>query len=378
MTTLPRPFCPSLIGSARQSMSMSSPVAWRRLATMGCLLISTLACATDAPRLQLQPAQLKAMGVVVQAVDARNVSLGPYAGTVSLPPSRLRLVTAPWAGLVSVLHVSEGDAVRAGQVLVTLDSPGGVEQANAARAARAQIDLSRQVLLRDEALFKEGLIPRARLDAAMAQVRQDELLMQSRQAAAAMPGTRWVGGKLQLLAPMDGVVLGKTATLGDRVEAGAPLVHIGQAGHWWVDMRIPVADAVAVRQGQAVGLQAGAQAHQASVSAVGLAVDAASQTVMVRAQVTGQRDAPLRWGQAVEARILTGAVGTVGVPDTAIVEWQGQPAVWVEEAPGKLRLQPVPLAERRGALSTVRGVPAQSRVVVQGAAALKAALDARP
>jgi hypothetical protein len=100
--------------------------------------------------------------------------------------------------------------------------------------------------------------------------------------------------------------------------------------------------------------------------------------VVVRAQVFAGGDAPLRWGQAVEARILQGASDTMGVPEAAIVEWQGQPAVWVEDAPGNLRLQPVPQAQRRGALSSVRGIPAQSRVVIQGAAALKAALGARP
>jgi cobalt-zinc-cadmium efflux system membrane fusion protein len=330
---------------------------------------------------KLSPAQVQAMGVSVQTVSATAASMGPYAGTVSLPPARLRRVAAPWPGLVAQLQVSEGDTVKAGQVLATLLSPNGVEQSNAARAARGQQELSQQNLQRDEALFKEGLIPRSRLEASRSQARQDELATQSRQAVAQTPDARWEGGRLQILAPLSGVVLGRTVTLGERVEAGAQLMHIGQPGGWWVDVRVPVGDAAQIQPGQAVMLGEGVAVSQATVSAVGMAVDAATQTVLVRAQVAGapkQAGPSLRWGQAVSVQVQQGAGATVGLPDAAIVEWQGEPAVWLQEAEGSFRLASVQQAQRKAGQSTVQGLPPGARVVVRGTAALKALLDARP
>jgi cobalt-zinc-cadmium efflux system membrane fusion protein len=331
--------------------------------------------------LQLSTAQVQAMGVVSAPVRAAAAALGPYTATVSLPPARLRRVTAPWPGLVAQVQVSEGDTVKAGQVLAMLVSPDGLQTLNAARAAGSQQTLSQQSLQRDEALYKEGLIPRSRLEASRSQAHQAELAVQSQQAAAQMPDVRWVNGRLAVLAPIAGVVLDKTVDMGQRVDAGSPLMHIGQAGNWWVELRVPVVDAARMRTGQAVSLGEAGDACQATVSAVGLGVDAASQTVLVRAQVKSaahESACPLRWGQALAARVLEASAQTVGLPDTAITAWQGGAAVWVQEAPGRFRLQPVQQAQRRGQASTVQGLPVDARVVVQGSTTLKAMLDARP
>lgn len=355
------------------------------LALCGIGLVGpVLAQATTKPlelTLQLSPAQVQAMGVVSAPVRAAAAALGPYTATVSLPPARLRRVTAPWPGLVTQLQVSEGDTVKAGQVLATLVSPDGLQVLNAARAAGSQQTLSHLSLQRDEALYKEGLIPRSRLEASRSQARQAELAVQSQQAAAQLPDVRWVNGRLAVLAPIAGVVLDKTVDMGERVDAGAPLMHIGQAGPWWVALRVPVADAARIRPGQAVNLGEQTEACQGTVSAVGLGVDATSQTVLVRAQVkpsAPDKACTLHWGQALAARVQDASAPTVGLPDTALTAWQGGAAVWVQEPQGRFRLQPVQQAQRRGAASTVQGLPADARVVVQGTAALKAMLDARP
>jgi cobalt-zinc-cadmium efflux system membrane fusion protein len=369
-------------------MKIRNPASMARLGVLALCGIglpgAVQAQATAKPpelTLQLSPAQVPAMGLVMAPVRAATAALGPYAATVSLPPARLRRVTAPWPALVAQMQVSEGDSVKAGQVLATLVSPDGLQALNAARAAGSQHMLSQQSLQRDEALYKEGLIPRSRLETSRSQARQAELAVQSQQAATQMPDVRWVNGRLAVLAPIAGVVLDKTVDMGQRVDAGNALMHIGQAGHWWVELRVPVADAARIRNGQVVRLGEQTDACQATVSAVGLGVDAASQTVLVRALVKPSADesaCPLRWGQAMAARVQDASAQTVGLPDTAITAWQGGAAVWVQEAQGRFRLQPVQQAQRRGTASTVQGLPTHTRVVVHGTAALKAMLDARP
>ena len=248
----------------------------------------------------------------------------------------------------------------------------GVDQTRQARIAGSQADLQRQALARDEALFQAGLIPQSRLEATRAQARQAEWAQQGRQAAASLPGVRWSGDRLEVLAPMAGTVMGPLPSSGERVEAGAALAHVGQAGDWQFELKVPVRDAAQIQVGQAVEVDGLAGA--ARVQAVGLSVDPGSQTVLVRAQWAGAPSA-LRWGQAIAVRVLADQAGAVSVPDSALVDWQGHSAVWLEQGSGQFKLQTVQQARRQGGQASLVGLDAQARVVTRGAVALKAILQ---
>jgi RND family efflux transporter MFP subunit len=329
------------------------------------------------PVLSLQPAQVLALGLRTQTVGAAGAAaVARYPAVVTIPTAQQRVLASPLPALVESVNVSAGDTVRAGQVLVVLRSAQAQELQHDVHVSRTQASLAGNTLVRDEQLFREGLIPQARLEATRAQAGLAAEQRDERQSALAQAGgnAQAASGRLTLVAPMAGVVLERHVVVGQRVDMAAPLLRIARTAPLWVEMQVPARDAAALRLGDAVRLSG--HAATGRVVAIGALVDPASQAVMVRAEVRSPLDG-LRAGQAVEAQVERGADGLVQLPSVALLQAAGQSIVFVESGAGRYRAAVVQAVSSVGATAAVSGLPAGSKVVVQGTAALKAMLAAQ-
>jgi multidrug efflux pump subunit AcrA (membrane-fusion protein) len=313
------------------------------------------------------------------------------------------VVSAPLGGLVEALGVAAGDTVRGGQVLARLRSPQAQELQRDVLQTASQFDLAQRALVRDEQLHAEGLISTARLEATRAASQQAGLQFNERQrmlahsgasALGSMPGGVVAGaavtlngsfgsgaGELALRSPIAGVVLEALVAVGQRVEPATALFRVADLSTLWLELQVPAADVGTLRPGDAVQFAEGRAS--ARVLTIAQAVDPATQTVMVRAELKAQTAqaaglaAPaLRPGQVLEVRIEHNGhkgPGLVQVPAAAVVQGHaGGAAVFVEQAPGRYRLVPVTVRASAGATSAVSGLEAGHRVVVSGTAALLA------
>ncbi len=375
-------------------MPNATPLIHRILAAASALAVPVLALAAASPdgvppnagpELTLKPTQVTAIGVRTQTVSDRAGDAGTrYPGTVVVPSAQQRVVAAPLPAMVESLRVSVGDNVRAGQVLAVLRSAQAQELQHDTHVSRTQAAVASSTLARDEQLYKEGLIPLARLEATRVQAdltaehheEREKMLTQAGGAADAP------SGMLTLTAPMAGVVLERLVVVGQRVDIAAPMLRIASLAPLWVELQVPSRAVGGVRIGAAVTLTG----HPARGRVLALAptVDMATQSVMVRVEFSGVLDG-LRAGQAVDARIDgAGAAGSgaakvegpAQLPAAAVLQGTGPAYVFVELAPGRYRATPVQLAGSSGDTAAVIGLPAGSRVVVHGTAALKALLPA--
>ena len=330
----------------------------------------------------ISPAQRAALRIATVPVTAHAgaISVGLPA-TVAIPPAQERVVAAPVAGLVTSVRVAAGETVRAGQALATLKSEQlAAGQRDVAQAA-VQLKLAESSAQRDEALFKEGIIPEARLQATRAAREQARAAMAERRAwlrlmglsgadiQAVERGERLVDS-VTLAAPIAGSVLEQMAVTGARVEAAAPLFRIARLDPLWLEIQAPAEVAALARKGQPISVP-GTQASGAVVS-VGRSVSAA-QTVLIRAQVSNP-EGRLRLNQNVEARIegLSGAKHW-RVPARAIARMQGQSYVFVER-PGGFEPEAVKVLSQSAQSAAVDGPFAGGeQIAVEGVAALKAA-----
>ena len=338
-------------------------------------------------RRTIAPQQVDALGIRMQPADGSNAaSLARYPAQVVVPVAQQRLVAAPLPALVESLQVAVGDEVRAGQVLAVLRSTQASELQRDVAQANSQADLARRNLERDEQLFAEGLIAQSRLEAARAQARPRRAQQPERRRALPQAGGRADGGAGQITrrAPIAGVVLEQHAVVGQRLEQAAPLYRIAALDPLWVEMQAPATDAASLARGSAVRIEAGPQAGRRDaagivgrVIALGQSVDAATQTLLVRAEVRAPAGA-LRPGQTVVAAVEVPGAASVRVPAAAVVDEGGAPVVFVEEAAGTFRRVPVTLGGSADGTATVTGIEAGARVVVQGTAALKAIFAAPP
>ncbi|WP_201316360.1 HlyD family efflux transporter periplasmic adaptor subunit, partial [Dyella sp. EPa41] len=136
---------------------------------------------------------------------------------------------------------------------------------------------------RDEQLLKEGIVPEARLQASVAARDAAGARVRELQAARAWaPAAQGSGmGVYELRAPIDGRVIERAVQPGGTYDAMAKAFVVVAGQRVMLELRVPASLAPQVRRGQDVRTSEGATAQ---VSETGGALDALSQTVLVRAE----------------------------------------------------------------------------------------------
>lgn len=154
------------------------------------------------------------------------------AGTAALRKEIPLGFTTP--GQIARITVQEGDRVRRGDVLATLDMTSVGASLEAADAER---DRAGAELARFKQLYAQGWITKGRLEAAEAAARS---------ASANVSARRFSLQTARVVAPADGIVLSRTAEPGQIIDAGMPVVTLGDASSGFV-LRALLADRDAVR-----------------------------------------------------------------------------------------------------------------------------------
>lgn len=324
----------------------------------------------------LSSGQLKALGVEVALPEAGAAGgHGGLPARVVVPVDQMRVVAAPVAGMVEMLAVAPGAAVRRGQVVAQLASPQALELQRDALQAGSQAQLAQQNLKRDELLFAEGLIAESRLQASRAAAAQVGALASERRQGLALAGVApgKVGGPLALLAPIDGVVLEQGASVGQRVDASTPIYRIAKLSPLRLEIQAPVALAGGLKIGAPV--RVAGTAAKGKLIAVGRAVEAGSQSIALRAAVDSGAD-ELRPGQAVEVELDVAPAGGVRLPATALVRHLGKAVAFVQAgSDGRgtaFRPQALRVLGQGGDSILVNGLKPGEPVAIRGVSGLKA------
>lgn len=332
--------------------------------------------------IKLNATQAQAMGVETVSLAASAASAGKgLPARVAIPNNQLQIVSAPVAGLIESMSAAPGQAVKKGQVLARLQSPGLVEIQRGFLQAATQAQLARENLNRDEKLFKEGIIAESRQLAAKSREIEASAALSERRQALRLAGlseaaiqrlekNHSLSGGVEIVAPLNGVVLEQMAVAGQRTEAAAPLFKVARLDLLWLEIQAPIAQIAHVQ----VGADISVPAYQAKgkVVHVGRGVEEGSQTVTVRAEVR-QGAENLRPGQFVEAVLAADGNGKHWhVPNAALVRLRDQSFVFMQTATG-FRAKVVKLEGEAADSSIITGdFKGDERIAVRGTASLKA------
>lgn len=328
--------------------------------------------------LLLQPAQAKVLGIeTAVAAEATPSRGGNLPARIVVPNSQMRILAAPVDGLVERLAVAPGSVVRYGQVVAQLASPQALELQRDVLQSTNQAALLQQNLKRDEQLFAEGLIPESRLQATRAATIQAGAQASERRQGLALAGVApgKPGAPLILRAPIDGVVLEQGVQLGERIQATTLIYRIAKLSPLWLEIQAPLEFAARLREGMAVKIADSEVSGKLIV--VGRAVDPASQSVLLRAEIR-EGAASLRPGQVTAVEINTPAGLGQSLPAAALARHAGQVFAFVQTAskdPLRFEARPVHIISQGGDSVVVTGLKAEERVAVKGVSGLKAMLS---
>ena len=276
---------------------------------------------------------------------------------------------------VAKVHFSDGDFVRAGQLLFTLDSR--TDEANLAKA-RAQLvkdqaslaDSQRQYQ-RAKQLFTQNFISQGAVDTAQS-------LMESMAAStvadqAAIDAARVALSFDRIVAPSAGRAGVVNVSLGSLVQANTTsLVTLTQLDPIAVAFSIPqrnLPDALAALKGGGAPVLAqladGGGSFKGRLQFVDNNVAVGSGTVQVKA-VFPNKEAKLWPGAYVDiSQTVTTLVDATTIPQAAIVQGPRGTLVYVLED-GKARLQPIKLVYSEAGEAAVTGINPGAVVVMDG------------
>lgn len=252
--------------------------------------------------------------ILVAVAEAQPASAD--AGVLATGTVRARRETAlsfMSPGRVAAVLVEDGQAVAKGQLLAQLDPTtiGAGAVAARAEATRAQAELRRV-----QALADKGWVTRQRLEAAQATAAA---------AQAQVSATSFDVRFTRIYAPAAGVVLRRHVESNQTVNAGTPVVTIGEASGGYV-LRVPLPDADLARlrlgQGATVTIPAlGPRPLPATVTEIAARGDERTGTFEIELALAPMPG--LRSGLIGEARVrVAGENGAVAIPAGAI--WQAR------------------------------------------------------
>ncbi len=351
-------------------------------------LLAVLALPVRAAGIELAVTAEQAQSMGITTARPTRDDRSPLQGLsahVVVPNSQLNVVSTPLPGLLETLTASISQTVRKGQVLARIQSPALAEAQRLFVQATNQSTLAEATLKRDASLWQEGIIAESRYLAAKGNHAEASALLAERTQALRLAGmsesaigrlrsARTIASSLDIVAPADGVVLEQMATVGQRLDAYAPIYKIAQTNPLWLEIQIPVARAAGVHLGDPVAVPQ--LRARGNVIAIGGSVDPDSQTVMVRALIDDNAQ-NLKPGQNVEATVVAAAPGGRGgwrVPNSAVSHQEGKLLLFVKTPTG-FRAHTATLIYEGVKESAINADLAENdEIAVRGIAALKGML----
>ncbi len=335
---------------------------------------------------------IKAFGIVVAPAGP-----GTLEQTVRLPgevvfnADRIAHVTPIVPGIVQRVDKSVGDHVEAGVVMAVLHSQALAEARSRYLADEARLALAKEMLARDERMFKDRIgTERQVLESTQAAREAEISLNLSEQNLHALgQGHEEIGAlgsaedtsfsAYELRAPLSGVVIARHLTRGEMVSEQpeeSPFV-IADLSSVWCNLTVYQRDLASIKPGMAVQIGAGEGGRDArgTIAFISPSLDEATRTATARV-VLDNADGGWRPGMFVSARVAV-SVSQSGLvlPRSALVQMQGEPAVFVQTAKG-FEVRHVQLGrETAESVEIVAGLVPGEPVVVRNSFALTAEIN---
>ncbi|MBU4262877.1 MAG: efflux RND transporter periplasmic adaptor subunit [Proteobacteria bacterium] len=267
--------------------------------------------------------------VVAAAVDEY------YESSATFKAKTESVVAARMMGTVTMLQVKEGDAVKAGQLLLTLDDRDVRQKINGAQAALAeaesgvaaaakQKELAQTTYGRFKNLFDGKALTRQELDEAETRMKVAELEYERfgemvKRARAGLAEAKVYQDFTRVTSPVDGVVKTKQIELGTMAMPGVPLFIIEDNSSFRLEIGVneTLVDRLAPGLPVVVTIPATGKELSGKISDVVPAVDPRTRNFLVKIDVAGPG---LQSGMYANVRIPVGKRSTILLPMEIIVE----------------------------------------------------------
>ncbi|EEF26274.1 Nickel and cobalt resistance protein cnrB precursor, putative, partial [Ricinus communis] len=168
---------------------------------------------------------------------------------VSAPPGAEATVIARAAGTIKRINKRLGDAVRAGEIIATVDSLEATRMTAMRKSAISKLELAKKVFARESLLYEKGVSPRQDLEAAQSALAVAEAEAAEAQTLAQASNIASDGRSIAVISPADGKITTESTTIGAFVQPETPLFTIANEKQIQINAFITTQDLARVKVG---------------------------------------------------------------------------------------------------------------------------------
>jgi membrane fusion protein (multidrug efflux system) len=292
----------------------------------------------------------------------------PLSGT--LQPVNQTTVKAKVSGEIRQVAIREGEAVKAGQLIVRFDTADleakVTDRIGTLESSRAQMAMAEKTRTQNQLLLKQNFISQNAYDNAESNLSVTQGTLKSNEAQVQL--ARNALRDAVVMAPLAGTVAKRHVQPGEKVSFDAPLVTIVDLTQMELQAMVPANDIPELNVGMKVGLAIdgfGERRFTGTIERINPTTEAGTRAILVFIHIPNP-DLSLRGGMFGTGRVTLAAGAPVPtLPAVAVHIETGQNFVWTIEN-GKLARRIVTVGRRddtAGRVEIKTALPAGTRIL---------------
>jgi len=285
----------------------------------------------------LNEAQYNASAITLGTFTMKNLSDVVNAnGYTKSPPQNQADISVHLSGVVKTINVIEGQYVKKGQLLATLESPEFARLQEAYQTSKSNLEFltleyDRQKILSDENVNSKKVFQRTKSDFEIEKSRLSSL--QKQLNLLNLGGSKNASSSMPVVASISGSVTEVNIKIGSNAEVGKPLFNIVDNSKLHVDLLVYEKDLQKVKAGQNIRFTLTNQDNteiKGKVFNVSQSFENDTKSVAVHADITNNSHALIP-GMYVNALIDVGTREVQALPIDAIIKADGREFIFVLE-----------------------------------------------
>ena len=340
----------------------------------------------DPNEVKVEEAMLRDLRITTAAVESRtgaeDVTL---LGELAVDERNYAEVGVPVPARAMRLMAGPGDQVRAGQMLVELQSPELGKLRAEYVSAQARLTLAEGALKRKRELAAEKIVPQREVQEAETDATQAQAAVRSASAALTALGVppsasgdaeSRSAATFGLRSPVAGTVLERNIVQGQMLDPATPAFRIANLATLWLTVHAFERDAVRIAKGANARLTFSAlpgEQFPGVVTLLGGQVAKESRTIPIRIDVRNQRGL-LRPGMSASAAVPVGASASrvLTVPVAAVQRVRNEWCVFLPKDASTFEIRKIGRGRDLGdEVEVLSGLKTGEKIVVEGAFLLK-------
>ncbi|MBM9592520.1 efflux RND transporter periplasmic adaptor subunit [Leptospira sp. 201903075] len=301
-------------------------------------------------------------------------------GETEAVPDAIIDVPARISGRITSVYFVEGDSIKKGQRLATIDSPELAKLRSTYLVAKSKYIASEQNLNRIHSLVKMNLAAKQELidvESNLKVIESEKNAAEENLRANGLPIDHSTSGVYTVFAPRAGLALSRNAIPGSIVLGNQILTTIAELSYFWFQAKIFENDLKHLSEGDRGKIVLNAYPDlefEGVLEHIGEKVDPESRTVHARV-VFKNKNRKAKIGLFGKALLTVHDRQGIQIPEEAIQSYQNRKFIFIESKPNEFQWKEITTGSAgEGKVEVLSGLVEEESIVTKGAFELKAIL----